>query len=44
MIRNILLALSIVIMLPALASASESVVYMTSKITHFSSYRLINID
>ena len=31
--RNILLALSIVIMLPALASASESVVYMTRKIT-----------
>ena len=33
MMRNILLALSIVIMLPALASASESVVYMTRKIT-----------
>lgn len=31
--RNILLALSIVIMLPTLTSASESVVYMTRKIT-----------
>ncbi len=41
--RNILLALSIVIMLPALASASESVVYMTRKITKITPQALIDV-